>query len=252
MPVEPGSLNKSVAIVTGASRGIGRAIAAELGTRGAAVVLNYHRDADSAAGLASEIRSTGGTAEAFRADVTDERDVRTLISSTIERFGRIDVLVCCAGVIRDGLAAAVALEDWRSVIDTNLTGCFLCIREALPHMLRQKGGSVVTVSSVNASRGGQGQANYAASKAGVEALTRSLAIEVAPKGIRVNAVAPGLITTAMTAPIRARLGNELLSRIPMKRYGTPEDVARAVAFLASPDASYITGAVLPVAGGLSL
>jgi 3-oxoacyl-[acyl-carrier protein] reductase len=252
MLIESAPLKESVAIVTGASRGIGRAIGAELGRRGAAVVLNYHQDAESAEAAAVEIRAEGGVAETFQADVSDEHAVRKLIASAIKRFGRLDVLVCCAGVIRDGLAAAVAPEDWRYVIDTNLTGCFLCIREALPHMLRQKRGSIVTVSSVNASAGGQGQVNYAASKAGVEALTRSLAIEVAPKGIRVNAVAPGLIATAMTAPIRARLGNELLSRIPMKRYGTPEDVARAVAFLASPESCYITGAVLPVAGGLGL
>jgi 3-oxoacyl-[acyl-carrier protein] reductase len=241
-----------VAIVTGASRGLGRAIALELALRGASVVVNYRTNESEAGEVVEEIRNLSCEALAIQADVTREDQVRKMVASAIGNFERIDILVCCAGVIRDGLAATTTFDDWELVIRTNLTGAFLCIRETLPHMIRRRSGSIVNMSSVNASSGGQGQGNYAASKAGVEALTRSLAIELGPRGIRVNAVAPGLIVTGMSGPIRARMGDQLLNRIPLRRYGQPADVARAVAFLASPEADYITGAVLPISGGLGI
>jgi 3-oxoacyl-[acyl-carrier protein] reductase len=245
-------LQDQVAVVTGATRGIGRAVACQLADEGARVVVNYHKAADQAEAVVAAIRERGGDAAAFQADVRDEGEVRRLVRFSLQTYRRIDVLVANAGAVRDQLAAAMTLDEWETVIQTNLRGTFLCIREVAPTMMRQKSGSIVCLSSVAADRAGRGHCNYVAAKGGINAMTRSLAVELAPKGIRVNAVSPGVIRTDMSQRVRDLAGDEILAQIPLKRYGEPDDVARAVCFLASPEASYITGAVLPVTGGFGL
>jgi 3-oxoacyl-[acyl-carrier protein] reductase len=240
------------AIVTGASRGIGRAIAAELAREGASVLINYHSRREDAEAAVCDIRKAGGTAECFAGDVSSEADMRALVASAIRAFGRLDILVCNSGIVRDQLLGAMTVADWDSVMHTNARGVFLSIRECLPHMMSQRSGSIVALSSISAERGGRGHANYVASKGAVNAMVKSLAIELAPRGIRVNAVAPGVIATEMTTRIRNFAEAEIKAQIPLKRFGEPEEIARAVRFLASPDASYITGHVLNVTGGFGL
>ena len=248
----PGILAGQTALVTGASRGIGRAIARELAAAGAAVVLGYLQGREPAEELASEIVAAGGRALCFQADVGDEEAVRKLVSFSLRKLGRLDILVCNAGVVRDQLAAAMSAADWDDVIRTNLRGPFLCIREALRPMITQRAGCIVNVSSIAADHAGRGHCNYAAAKGGLNAMTRSLALELAPKGIRVNAVAPGVIVTDMSQRIRNLAEDRILEQIPLGRFGEPLEVARAVRFLVSPDAAYITGEVLHVTGGLGL
>ena len=247
-----GRLAGQLAIVTGASRGIGRAIAIELARDDATVVVNYYKNREKAENVVSEIRAFNGNADAFAADVSREDDVRKLVEFSVRRCGRLDILVCNAGVTRDRLLGSMKLEDWESVMDVNVRGVFLTIREVLPHMMAQRSGTIVVLSSVAAERGGRGHANYVASKGAINAMTRSLAIELAPRGIRVNAVAPGIIVTDMTTRIRTFTEEELKTQVPLKRFGEPREVARAVCFLASPDASYITGEVLHVTGGFGV
>jgi len=242
-------LADQVALVTGASRGIGRAVALELARAGAAVVINYHEAEDRAQAVMDEVIAAGGDARIFQADVSDPEQVRRLVAFALQAFGRLDILVCNAGIVRDQLAAAMRTEQWDSVIATNLSGTFLCVREALPEMMRCKRGSIVLLSSVAADRGSRGHCNYAAAKGGVNALVRALAVELAPKRIRVNGVAPGVIVTDMTRRIRDMAEDEALGKIPLGRFGQPEEVATAVRFLASPEASYITGEILHVSGG---
>ena len=247
-----GSLAGLSAIVTGASRGIGRAIAMELAHEGALVVVNYSKHREDAELLVSDIRSCGGKAEAFCADVSAETDVRKLVEFAIAQHGRLDILVCNAGITRDLLLGSMKLEDWESVMNINVRGVFLTIREVIPHMISQRSGVIVSLSSIAAERGGRGHANYVASKGAINSMTRSLAVELAPRGIRVNAVAPGIIVTDMTNRIRSFAENDLKVQIPLKRFGEAREVARAVCFLASPDASYITGEVLHVTGGFGV
>jgi 3-oxoacyl-[acyl-carrier protein] reductase len=247
-----GVLDGQVALVTGGSRGIGRAICLELAREGAAVVVNYRTHAAEADAVVTEIRSTGGRAESFAADVASETDTKALLAFAGRAYGRLDILVCNAGIVRDHLLGAMKADDWDDVMRTNVRGVFLTVREALPQMMSQRSGSIVTLSSVAAERGGRGHANYVASKGAINALTKSLAVELAPRSIRVNAVAPGVIATDMTARIRMFAETEIQSQIPLRRLGNPEDVARAVRFLASPDASYITGQVLHVTGGFGV
>jgi 3-oxoacyl-[acyl-carrier protein] reductase len=245
-------LKDQVALVTGASRGIGRAVALELASEGASVVVNYQSQRDAAEEVVCAITRQGGQAFAFQADVTREADVRNLVSFTLRQLGGLDLLVTNAGVVRDQLAASMTLEQWETVIQTNLLGVFLCIRAVLPHMMAKRSGSIIAISSIAAERGGRGHVNYAAAKGGINALTRSLAVELAPRGIRVNAVAPGVILTDMSKRIRNLATDEILAQIPLRRFGEPIDVARAVRFLASEEASYITGEVLHVSGGMGL
>lgn len=245
-------LDGQIALVTGASRGIGSAIARHFASLGATLAVNYCTHAEAAQQTVDAIVAEGGAAQAFQADVSDEAEVRDLVAAVLKLHGRVDILVCNAGIVRDHLAALMPVEEFDEVLQVNLRGAFLAIREVIPIMMEARSGSILTVASVNAETGGRGQCNYAASKAGLLALTRSLAIELAPKNIRVNALAPGLIETDMTLPVRDLAGGELLRRIPMKRFGTPQEVAQAAAFLVSPMASYITGAVLNVSGGLGL
>jgi len=240
------------ALVTGASRGIGRAIAIELARVGAGVVVNYLNRHLEAHSVVAEIQRAYGQAHAFAADVSDEDQVKQLVQFALQQFSRLDILVCNAGIVRDYLLGAMRVQDWDAVIHTNLRGVFLPIREVLPTMMGQRSGSIIAVSSVAAEKGGRGHANYAASKGAINAMTRCLAIELAPRGIRVNAVAPGIILTDMTERIRSFGTQDLKSQVPLKRFGQPEEVARAVRFLASADSSYITGQILNVAGGFGI
>ena len=247
-----GLVKGEVAIVTGASRGISRAIAVELAKAGADVIVNYKTNEKDANAVEEEIRSMEGNAWAFQADVSDEKNVREMVAFTISKLKHIDILVNNAGVVRDQLLGTMSLKDWESVMQTNLQGVFLCIREVLPYMMTQKHGSIINLSSIAADRGGRGHCNYAAAKGGINAMTKSLAVELARKGIRVNAVSPGIILTDMTNRIRMFAPEEIKKQIPLKRCGTAQDVAKAVRFLASKDASYITGEVLHVTGGLGV
>jgi 3-oxoacyl-[acyl-carrier protein] reductase len=231
---------------------LGRAIARELARAGAAVLVNYREARGAADEVVAEIAAQGGRAFAFQADVSQETEVGRMAAFAAEALGRVDILVCSAGVTRDRLAAAMTVADWDAVIGTNLRGAFLCIRAFAPGMIVNKAGSVVVLSSIAADRGSRGHCNYAAAKGGLNALVRALAVELAPKKIRVNAVSPGVIPTDMTRRIRDLAEPEILAGIPLGRFGTPEEVARAVRFLASEEASYITGEILHVTGGLGV
>jgi 3-oxoacyl-[acyl-carrier protein] reductase len=245
-----GSMEGRVALVTGASRGIGRAIARALAARGAAVVAAARER--HAAPVADEIRAAGGQAEAVTLDVTATESVDAAVASTLSRFGRIDVLVNNAGIARDQLMLRMKREDWDAVIATNLTSAYSCAQAVLKPMVKQRSGRIINITSVVGQAGNAGQANYAASKAGLIGFTKALALEVASRNITVNAVAPGLIETDMTRAISEGAHEAWADRIPLKRLGTPDDVASAVVFLASDEASYITGQVLAVNGGMYL
>ncbi|MBE9030349.1 3-oxoacyl-[acyl-carrier-protein] reductase [filamentous cyanobacterium LEGE 11480] len=237
-----------VAIVTGASRGIGRATALALATDGAAVVVNYASSSGAADGVVAEIEGMGGQAIAVKADVSKEADVDQMVAAAIEKFGKIDILVNNAGITRDTLLLRMKPADWQAVIDLNLTGVFLCTRAVSKLMLKQKSGRIVSITSVAGQMGNPGQANYSAAKAGVIGFTRTVARELASRGITVNAVAPGFIATDMTNDLQAE---PILQMIPLKRYGQPEDIAGMIHFLAaSPAAGYITGQVFNVDGGM--
>jgi 3-oxoacyl-[acyl-carrier protein] reductase len=237
------------AFVTGASRGIGRSCALALARAGARVALGA-RQRDRLERVAAEIRGAGGEACVFEIDMSSNESIRAAFAAAANELGRIDILVNNAGVTRDGLAMRMKKDDWDLVLQTNLSGAFFAIQQVLPAMVRERWGRIVNISSVTGECGNPGQANYVASKAGLIGLTKSLAQEMASRNITVNAVAPGFIETDMTDVLGAAVRERLLGTIPMKRLGTPEDVAAAVRFLASDEAGYITGHVLNVYGGM--
>ncbi|MHB8049857.1 MAG: 3-oxoacyl-[acyl-carrier-protein] reductase [Coriobacteriia bacterium] len=240
-----------VALVTGASRGIGAAVALRLAAEGASVVVNFAGRSDAAASVVSEIEQGGGSAIAVQADVSDSAACAALVDAAVARFGRIDILVNNAGITRDGLLVRMSDDDWRSVIDTNLSGAFYLARSVGKLMMKQRSGSIVNMASVVGMMGNAGQVNYAAAKAGLIGMTKSTARELAGRGVRVNAVAPGFIATDMTDALPESAREAAVSSIAMGRLGTPEDIAAAVAFLASDDAAYITGQVIAVDGGMT-
>jgi 3-oxoacyl-[acyl-carrier protein] reductase len=240
------------ALVTGSSRGIGRAIAIELASRGARVIVNYRAGAEAAERVCAEITAAGGQARAIGADVSQNADVERLFTEAIAAFGPIEILVNNAGIARDNLLLRMSEDDWDAVLQTNLRAAFLCTRAALRGMLRARWGRVVNIASVIALGANPGQANYAAAKAGLIALTRTVAREVGSRGITVNAVLPGYVETDMTADLNEAARQHLSGRIALEHLGRPEDIAQAVVYLCSPAGSYITGHALVVDGGLSI
>ena len=246
------SLTGKTAIVTGGSRGIGKAVCLELARRGCNIVLSFAGNTAAAAQTAAECRALGVQALAVQSNVADAGAVKALFDAALEKFGSIDILVNNAGITRDNLLMLLKEEDFDAVVDTNLKGTFLCMKAAVRPMMKQRRGRIISLSSVVGLHGNAGQVNYAASKAGVIGMTKSLAKELAGRNITVNAVAPGFIDTDMTAVLPDKAKEAILSSIPMARLGAAEDVASAVAFLASDEAGYITGQVLAVDGGMSM
>ncbi|NJE33510.1 3-oxoacyl-[acyl-carrier-protein] reductase [Megasphaera sp. SW808] len=243
-------LTDKTAVVTGGSRGIGRAIAVALAAEGAKVAVIYAGNAAAAEETLSLIKEQGGEAVAMQCDVADDAAVSDMINAVKEQFGSVDILVNNAGITRDGLLMRMKEGDWQTVLDTNLTGVFHCTKAVTKLMMKQRSGAIINITSVVGQTGNAGQANYAAAKAGMIGFTKSVAKELASRGIRVNAVAPGCIDTDMTAVLSDAVKEDMLKSIPLGRVAQPEEVAKAVVFLASDNASYITGQVLNVDGGM--
>ncbi|MCS7001771.1 MAG: 3-oxoacyl-[acyl-carrier-protein] reductase [Dehalococcoidia bacterium] len=246
------TLHGKVALVTGGSRGLGRATAIALGAAGAAVVVNYHQSQTHAESVVDAIVGHGGQAVAAAGDVSQAATATAVVETALKTFGRLDILVNNAGVTRDNLAMRLTEDDWDAVLDTNLKGAFFCAKAAIRPMLRQRSGRIINITSVVGLKGNAGQTNYAAAKAGMIGLTKALAREVGSRSITVNAVAPGFIAAGMTDQLTDEQRRAILTQIPLERFGLAEDVAAAVVFLASDAAAYITGAVIPVDGGLSM
>ena len=245
-------LEGKVAVVTGASGGIGRAIALAFGKAGASVAVHYNGNEAKAAAVKAEIEEAGGKAEIFRCNVADFEACNTFIKDVVKTFGKIDILVNNAGITRDGLIMGMSEEDFDAVIDTNLKGSFNCIRFASRQMMRKKYGRIINITSVSGVAGNPGQANYSASKAGLIGLTKSVAKELASRNITANAIAPGFVKTEMTDVLSDEVKESAMKQIPLARFAEPEDIANAAVFLASDMASYITGQVLLVDGGMGM
>lgn len=240
------------ALVTGAGRGIGKAIALELAAKGAFVIVNYNGSKEAAEQTVAEIKAAGGDAIAYQCSVSDYEACGAMITALIKEYAHIDILVNNAGITKDGLLMKMSEEDFDAVINTNLKGCFNTIRHMSRYFLKQRAGKIINISSVSGILGNAGQANYSASKAGVIGLTKAVARELASRGINVNAVAPGFVETDMADALSDSVKENLKSQIPLGKIGHPQDIAKAVAFLASPDANYITGQVLSVDGGMAI
>ena len=243
-------LEKKTALVTGAGKGIGRAIALALAKMGVLVIVNYRGSKEQAEETVQKIREMGQEAEAYPCDVSDFQAVETMMKTIVSKYGRLDILVTNAGITKDGLILKMSEEDFDKVVDTNLKGTFHTIRHASRQMIRQRSGRIINISSVSGVMGNPGQANYAAAKAGIIGLTKTMAKELGSRGITVNAIAPGFIETDMTAVLSESVQQNIQAQIPLGHFGKPEDVAAAAAFLASEEAGYITGQVLCVDGGM--
>lgn len=244
--------NEKIALVTGAGRGIGRQIAVKLAEQGITVIVNYNGSKEAAESVVNEIAESGGKAKAVKCNVADYKETEEMISSIVKEFGRLDILVNNAGITVDNLMVRMTEEDFDKVININLKGAFNTIKHVNRQMIKQRYGRIVNISSVVGVTGNAGQANYAASKAGIIGLTKSAAKELASRNVTVNAVAPGFIQTEMTDKLPENVKEQMQSQIPLKRLGTTEDIAAAVAFLISEDASYITGQVIEVNGGMNM
>jgi 3-oxoacyl-[acyl-carrier protein] reductase len=240
------------ALVTGGSRGIGREVALRLAAEGVSVAVNFNTGEAEAAAVVKEIEAQGSNAIALKGSVASAADADWLVEETVAKLGGLDILVNNAGITRDNLLMRMSEEDWDAVLDTNLKGAFLCTKAAVRPMLRQRSGRIINMSSVVALTGNAGQANYTAAKAGLIGFTKTVALEVASRGITVNAIAPGFVETRMVEKLPEEIQEKIRKHIPLARFGSPEDVAASVAFLASNDAAYITGQVLSVDGGLGL
>ncbi len=245
-----GKLIGKTAIVTGASRGIGAEIAKHLAKEGARVVVNYSGSQAKAEEVVTEIIESGGDAFSIQASVSDTESVSTMVSETMSRFGSVDILVNNAGITRDNLLMRMKENEWDDVIDTNLKGVFICTKAVTRQMMKQRAGRIINISSIVGVSGNAGQANYVAAKAGVIGLTKTTAKELASRNINVNAIAPGFITTEMTDELPEEVKTQMLTQIPLAKLGNPQDVAKAVVFLASEDSNYITGQTLHVDGGM--
>jgi 3-oxoacyl-[acyl-carrier protein] reductase len=245
-------LKDQIALVTGGSRGIGRAVVKAFAAEGARVAVVYRGSKEAADQLVQEVAQAGGTAKAYQCDVADAASVKACVEQVQKDLGPVNILVNNAGVIADGLFVRMEAEDWDKVMKTNLGGVFNFCHELAFPMMQKRAGRIINVSSVAATHVNPGQANYAASKGAVNSFTRALAVELAGRGVTVNAIAPGFIETDMSAAVRNKAGDLIKKFIPMKRIGTPEDVAKVALFLAGPDSGYVTGQVLTVDGGLSL
>jgi 3-oxoacyl-[acyl-carrier protein] reductase len=245
-------LKDKVALVTGGSRGIGRETCLLFAEAGAKVILNYNRSKEKAEEVKNEIENQGGSVDIFEADISNSEKVDALFDFIMKTHNRLDILVNNAGVIKDNLLLSMKLSEWDKVLDTNLKGAFLCSQKASEMMMANHSGKIVNISSIGALKGGRGQTNYASAKGGLLSFTRSCAVELAGKGIQVNAVLPGMIVTDMSTRVRKRAGDRILEMIPAARFGEPDDIAKLIVFLSSSNADYITGQAISVDGGMSI